>query len=149
MVQLSHPYMTTGKTIACFGHWNLRRGDVWEQRVSAWFVPFPSHYHRNHECIFGNEVWVSEWLRWAKIPAELFWKSKVWYMELCTAQLLRFGGCFFLQCNLPNSDWDHHQKQFCFLEVNRAAYRILETELIEVIIFWFRVFFLAKLSFSI
>jgi len=34
-------------------------------------------------------------------------------------------------------------------EVNRAAYRILEIELIEVIIFWFRVFFLAKLSFSI
>ena len=34
-------------------------------------------------------------------------------------------------------------------EVNRAAYRILETELIEVIIFWFCVFFLAKLSFSI
>ena len=30
MVQFSHVYMTTGKTIACCGHWNLRRSDVWE-----------------------------------------------------------------------------------------------------------------------
>ena len=34
-------------------------------------------------------------------------------------------------------------------KVNRAAYRILEIELIEAIIFWFNVFFLVKLSFSI
>lgn len=108
--------------------------------------PFPSHYHRNHEYVYWNEM--------SKDPSLHFRYLKWVINEILNVKLLRFGCCLFLQHNLAYPDWYHQWKKSCFLSLyenqgsKQSSPRESWKQLIEAIIFWFNVFFLVKLLFS-